>query len=126
MTVAYFALWVLTWDSRVDVTMRQHRVRTEIAREMERRPPPPPPMPAAPAVPVPPPPPVVTEADVAPRIPPPVAPLALLAAGLLGAGIFLWRANPAPSEPATLTPMSAAIPMALAAAAIGAIAWMGK
>jgi len=125
VTGAYFALWCATWDSRVDVTLRQQRVQTEIAREQQRRPPPPPPMPVTPEAPAPPPP-VVTEADVAPRIPPPVAPLAMLAAGLLGAGIVLWRAKPPPAEPATLTPWGAAVPIALAAAAIGAIVLMGR
>jgi len=122
---AYLGLWAATWDTRVDVTLRQQRVQTEIARETQRRPPPPPPMPATPEAPAPPPP-VVTEADVAPKIPPQVVPWAMLAAGLLGAGIVLWRARPAPAEPATMTPWGAAVPIALAAAAIGAIALMGK
>ena len=125
VTVAYFALWGATWDSRVDVTMRQHRVQSEIAREIQRRPPPPP---AAPAQPAPPalPPPVVTEADVAPRIPPPIAAVPMFAAGLIGASFALWRSQPGDAEPAPLSPLGAAIPMALAATAIGAIALMGR
>ena len=63
---------------------------------------------------------------MASKIPPPIAPLAMFAAGLLGAGMVLWRATPAPSEPAQLTPSGAAIPVALAAAAIGGIALMGR
>jgi hypothetical protein len=130
VTAAYFGLWGLTWDSRVDVTMRQQRVRTEIAREMQRRPPPPPPPPATPTptpapVPAPTPPPV-TEADVAPKIPPPVATITMFVAGLLGAAVALWRSRPQPAEPATLTPIAAAIPMALAAAVIGGIAMLGR
>ena len=50
----------------------------------------------------------------------------MLAAGLLAAGLALWRAKPAPVEPATLTPLAASIPMTLAAAAIGAIALVGR
>ena len=128
VTAAYFALWGLTWDSRVDVTMRQHRVQTEIAREIQRRPPPPPlPPPAPPAQPVPPPPPApppVTEADVASRIPPPVAAITMFAAGLIGAGVVLWRANPPPGEPGTLSSLGAVVPMVLAAAAMGCLALM--
>jgi len=127
VTAAYFGLWGLTWDSKVDVTMRQQLVRKEMALETQRRTPPPPP-PSPPSIPAPPaqPPPVVTEADVAPRIPPPIAAVTMLAAGLIGAGVVLWRAQPPPAEPATLTPLKAAVPMALAAAAIGAIALMGR
>ncbi|HEU4339655.1 MAG TPA: hypothetical protein VFS19_06265 [Planctomycetota bacterium] len=126
VTAAYFALWALTWDSRVDVTMRQQRVKTEIAREIQRRPPPPPPLPPAPpAQPVPPPPPApppVTEADVASRIPPPIAAVTMLAAGLVGAGLVLWRAKPPPAKPSRLTPVRAVVPIVLAAAAIGCLA----
>ncbi len=123
VTAAYFGLWRLTWDSRVDVTLRQQRVQTEIARETQRRPPPPPPSPATPPTPAPPPPPV-TEADV--DVPPAVAAVTMFVAGLLGACLVLWRARPAPAESAPLTPLGAAIPMVLAAAAIGAIALIGR
>src|SRR5262245_31062672 len=127
VTGAYFALWGATWDSRVDITMRQQRVNEEIARKMaERPPPPPPPSPAAPPAPAPPPPRVVTEADVAPLIPPPLPAITLLSAGLLAAGFSLWRAQPLPSEPAKLTPLKAAVPMALAAATIAVIALIGR
>jgi hypothetical protein len=124
VTAAYFGLWAATWDSRVDVTMRQKRVETEIAREQARRPVPPP-APPTPAAPAPVPPPAVTEAEVADRVPRPVASITMLAAGLIGAAWALLRAKP---EPATveLRPLEAAIPMGLAAAAIEAIALLGK
>jgi hypothetical protein len=126
VTAAYFALWGATWDARVDMTLRQQRVKSEIVRETHRRPPPPPAAPAPPTQPAPPAPPVVTEADVAPRIPPPVATITMFAAGLLAAGGVLWRIAPGPAEPATLTPLKAAVPMVLAAAAIAAIALLGR
>jgi hypothetical protein len=100
--------------------MRQQRVKTEIAREMERRPPPPPP-PVTDTEPAPPPP-TVTETDVASRVPPPVAVWTLFAAGLLAAILVLWRSKPDPAEPETLTPLRAAIPVVLAAAVVGTIA----
>jgi hypothetical protein len=127
VTAAYFGLWGATWDSRVDFTMRQQRVEKEIAiRKSQLPPPPPPPAPGAPPAPAPPPPPVVTEADVAPLIPPPVAAVAMFAAGLLGACLVLWRARPAPAEPTPLTPLGSAIPMVLAVTVVGAIALMGR
>jgi hypothetical protein len=127
VTAAYLGCWFVTWDSTVDITMRQHRVQTEIAKEIQRRPPPPPPpSPPAQPVPPPPPPPVVTEADVAPRIPPPVAAIAMLVSGLLSAAIVLWRAKPAQSEPVPLTPLAAAVPIGLAGASLGAILLLGR
>jgi hypothetical protein len=137
VTVAYFGLWFATWDARVDVTMRSQRRQTEFvklkeekAREASRRPPPPPPpatTPAPPAPPpAPPPPPVVTPEEVEARVPAPIAGITMLAVGLLAAGVVVLRRTPPPSEPATLSPLAAAIPMALAAAALGAIVWLGR
>jgi hypothetical protein len=50
----------------------------------------------------------------------------MFAAGLLAAGVVVWRRSPGPAEPATLTPLKAAVPMVLAAAAIATIALMGR
>jgi hypothetical protein len=137
VTVAYFGLWFATWDARVDVTMRSQRRQTEFvklkeekAREASRRPPPPPPPAPAPAPPAPPPapppPPVVTPEEVEARVPAPIAGITMLAAGLLAAGVVVLRRTPPPSEPATLSPFAAAIPMVLATAAICAIVLMGR
>ncbi|HEY3227150.1 MAG TPA: hypothetical protein VGK61_09180 [Planctomycetota bacterium] len=121
-TLAYLGLWAATWNSRVDVSLRRLRVNTEIARESARRPPPPP----GPVVPTPAPPaPAVTEEEVAPRVPPPVAAVTMLAAGLIAAGLVLWRAKPV-AEPAELRPWPVAVAGSLAAAAIATIALLGK
>lgn len=133
VTAAYFGLWAATWDARVDVTMRQQEVKRQMALETQRRmPPPPAPVPPAvppvpaPPPPPPPPPPKVTEAEVADRIPPPLPLISMFAAGLIAAAGVLWRAKPAPAEPAPLTPLAAAVPIILAAASLGCIALLGR
>ena len=128
VTAAYFVLWFATWDARVDVTMRDYRVKREMALETQRRAahPPPAPPPSAPAIPAPAPPPPVTEADVADRVPPPLPLVVLFGAGLLASAAVLWRAQPQPRDPEPLRPLHAIIPLVLAAATLGAIALMGK
>ena len=138
VTIAYFGLWFATWNAKVDVTMRSQRRHTEFVklkeeklREQRRAPPPPPPPPAvtpAPPAPppAPPPPPVVTQEEVEARVPAPIAGVTMLAAGLLAAAVVVLRRHPPPGEPATLSPLAAAVPMAVAAAALGAISMMGK
>jgi len=120
-TLAYLGLWAATWNAKVDVSLRRLRVNTEIAKETLRRPAPPP----SPAVPAPAPPPVVTEEDVASKIPPPVAAVTMLAAGMIAAGIVLWRAKPV-AEPAELKPWPVTLAGSLAAATILAIALVGR
>ncbi|HTF56361.1 MAG TPA: hypothetical protein VK661_03760, partial [Planctomycetota bacterium] len=59
------------------------------------------------------------------KVPPPVAALTMLAAGLIAAGFVLWRAKPVP-EPAELKPWPVVVAGSLAAAAIAVIALMGR
>ena len=120
---AYAGLWALTWNSEVDVTLSRRRLEREVARETVRRQTaPPPPVSATPS---PPPAPVVTEAEVADRVPRPVASLAMLAAGLLGAALVLIRARPS-TTPVDFPPASIALPTALAAVTVGIIILMGR
>jgi hypothetical protein len=70
---AYGGLWLSMIDAKVEGSTRQWRVQREIAKEVERRTPP-----SAPPV-------AVRAEEVAHRVPSPLGPIALYAAGLLAA-----------------------------------------
>lgn len=133
VVLAYGMLWWATWDAKVETSLRQQRIETEIRREEARRRPPPipgppPPAPAASPRPIPPsapPPRPVSVEDVADRVPSPAGPVLLALAGLVG---FAWglRRDPPPPEPAGALDWRWSVPPILGTLAAGAIWLAGR